>query len=98
MILFVFATTILAGRFSDFSHAKGYHPDLKERVEGNRKRNHPGYGHGHGYGNGTEGFRFLNKRTKGEFLGHHNMGTGRGLVKNGGLGGWDVALGGENRS
>ncbi|TGO60998.1 hypothetical protein BOTNAR_0136g00010 [Botryotinia narcissicola] len=62
VFLLFFATTILAGRFSDFSHAKGYHPDLKDRVEGNRKRNHPG--NGHGYGNGTEEFRFLNKHTE----------------------------------
>lgn len=65
-LFFFFATTVLAGRFSDFSHAKGFNPNLKERTEQNKERNFPW--HGHGKGNGTEGFRFLSERTKGKFL------------------------------
>ncbi|QSZ32269.1 hypothetical protein DSL72_001843 [Monilinia vaccinii-corymbosi] len=60
--LFVFATTVLAGRFSDFSHAQGYHPKLKETAARHAKRNLPGYGPVNG--TGTEGFRFLNRRTQ----------------------------------
>lgn len=66
VFLFFFATTILAGRFSDFSHAKGYNPNVKERATQNAKRNHPGYGSGNG--TGTEGFRFLNERTESKFF------------------------------